>query len=496
MKALIPVLVVSTTTMMVSIIMLVRNCTFSEFVFHCKNLFNRLLSNIRNILIRIKIHELINRLKIPEVIAFIKPKVSRILQSVQWTKISYKIRQFIRISKLKEIFNNLHYGDRIGRFSSRFLQKSEARESSEISVAKESDTLNSRILLKNKKTDSDIDILTVEIYGSIRLNEEDSENKTANLKISILDITDGIKKAEPVMARNKQCLADGKTQQSAFYHTTSLGRLIHQVTTISNWTAVAQIPLDKLYLARKGPRKLQFEISVFINGNSDELTNTKTIFEYDNPLTGYLDLKENIERTKTLTVALAFAIGAADGNLNDRELEQIKIWSLNNFIEQSEGNTEKEKRKIFKALDKTATFFHKGNRLNIQQICDEAARISPAGQRYDILKLCLKVAQVKDKVGTEELSLLKDIAGWLELDNDKFRLLIQKYLPIDMHEERDIETILGITSDMTKEIARKKLNREYSKWNARVTNSDPNIQTQADQMLKLIAEVRNQYITK
>jgi hypothetical protein len=38
------------------------------------------------------------------------------------------------------------------------------------------------------------------------------------------------------------------------------------------------------------------------------------------------------------------------------------------------------------------------------------------------------------------------------------------------------------------------LNKEYSKWSARVTNTDPEIQSQADQMLKLIAEARSNYI--
>jgi len=65
-----------------------------------------------------------------------------------------------------------------------------------------------------------------------------------------------------------------------------------------------------------------------------------------------------------------------------------------------------------------------------------------------------------------------------------------------MHEVRDIETILGISSDMSKEKVRQHLNKEYSKWNSRVTNADPDIQNQADQMLNLIAEARNQYTTE
>jgi len=39
------------------------------------------------------------------------------------------------------------------------------------------------------------------------------------------------------------------------------------------------------------------------------------------------------------------------------------------------------------------------------------------------------------------------------------------------------------------------LTKEYSKWNARVTNSDPEIRRQADLMLSLIAEAKNEYVT-
>ena len=71
--------------------------------------------------------------------------------------------------------------------------------------------------------------------------------------------------------------------------------------------------------------------------------------------------------------------------------------------------------------------------------------------------------------------------------------MMEKIIPLDMLDSKDYEAVLGVTSDMTGETARTHLNREYAKWNSRVTNSDPKIQCQADQMLKLIAEARTQY---
>ena len=58
-----------------------------------------------------------------------------------------------------------------------------------------------------------------------------------------------------------------------------------------------------------------------------------------------------------------------------------------------------------------------------------------------------------------------------------------------------MQAILGVSADMDEQKTREQLNREYRKWIARVTSSDPEIQSQADQMIKLIAEARSAYMT-
>ena len=93
------------------------------------------------------------------------------------------------------------------------------------------------------------------------------------------------------------------------------------------------------------------------------------------------------------------------------------------------------------------------------------------------------------------MALLKNLAQWLEVDMNRFREMVEKILPISMHEVRDEEVILGVSADMSRERTRQQLNREYSKWNSRVTSSNPEIQRQADQMLKLIAEARSAYVS-
>ena len=304
-----------------------------------------------------------------------------------------------------------------------------------------------------------------------------------------MDVTEPRSQGEPVQARVKQWQMP---DSSVFCYNAELGKLPHQITTISNWTSVVQLRLDWLVLRRKGKRNLLFNVSIFPAKGSEQLACARCTFAYDNPAFGYIDLKENVQRTKTLAVALAFAVSAADNKLYDCEVELIKKWARDN-IGLSEASN-KARRKLEKALNETIAFFRDGNQLNSYDICREIVEIATPADCYDILNLCLHVAQANGSVTKEELAVLKNLAGWLEVDVNKFRAMMEKILPIDMHEVRDVEAILGVTSDMSKEKARRRLNKEYSKWSARVTNSDPEIQIQADQMLKLIAEARSQYV--
>jgi len=342
-----------------------------------------------------------------------------------------------------------------------------------------------------KEKDEVYDAFNVDICGSIQARENGCQSL---ITISLRDVTDG--SSTPVQAWINQGASPSGPNLSPFCRRVELGRLPQQVTVLSDWTTVAQIRIDSLVFARKGKRNVQLEASISAADNDEELSRTRCVFDYDNPTHGYLDLQENAERTKVLAVALAFAVSAADNELCIPEIELIENWARDNILENSNRATEKDARKLEKVLSRTVAFFREGNKLDTYRICKEIVKLAPVAQRYDILDLCLYVARADGFVAAEESALLKDLASWLEVDAEKFRLMMEKVLPIHMHEVKDVEAILGLTSDMSKEKARQHLNREYSRWNARVTNADPGIQSQADQMLKLIMEARGQYTTE
>lgn len=347
--------------------------------------------------------------------------------------------------------------------------------------------LNCRIQLSSLIEDNFfIDAFTVQIAGMIHAP---TDMHNAILQIFITDITDEVHNSEPVHSRIKEWQME---DSPVFCYRADLGKLPHKTTTLSDWTDVAQLHIDWLTFPQRGTRNLKFSISILSQKTGQELACAVCAFSYDNLEYGYIDLQENIQRTRTLAVSLAFAVSAVDGRLYDCEIEIIKEWARNNL--DISNASDKARQKIEKALNNTVAFFSQGNQLDTYKICQEIVEIVPLAERYDILDLCLRVAQANGVASTEEIALLKNFAHWLEVDMDRFRDMVEKILPISMHEVKDEEVILGVSADMSRESTRQQLNREYSKWNSRVTSSNPEIQRQADQMLKLIAEARSAYI--
>jgi len=347
--------------------------------------------------------------------------------------------------------------------------------------------LNCRVrLVRDLKSGLVSDVFAVEICGSVNAPGDDCE---AILRAVVLDVTDSARDPSPVHAKAGQWQMG---DSPAFCYSAELGKLTSRHTVLSDWTAVAQLRPEWLLFPRKGRRDLQFRASILSRRNTQALAHAEYTLSYENSDLGYVDMEENSRRTKTLAVALAFTVSASDGRLFKSEVDVIKNWARDNVC-LSQGS-DKARRMLEKALNKTLAFFRDGNQLNTYEICKEIAEIAPLADRYDILDLCLRVARAKGSAAPEELALLNDLAAWLEVDPDVFRGMAERILPVSMHQVRNTEAVLGVTSDMSKENTRQRLNKEYSKWNARVTNSDPQIQAQADQMLSLIAEARRQYV--
>ncbi len=348
------------------------------------------------------------------------------------------------------------------------------------------DTFNCRVrVTANENSRPDASTFTAEICGLIDSQDRGGD---AALHISIADITEGPDRAAPVYAHGDEHNIE---QHPPFRYATDLGKLPPGPTTLSDWTIVARLRCDRLWLPCKGTRLLQFECTVAISGDGCELAHAQSTCAYENNDIGYLDFEQNCQRAVNLGVGLAFAVSASDNKLFNCEIDLIKNWARSHVS--LSDQSEKAQRQLEKQLDKTVTFFRRGNHLSTEGVCREIVTIAPAAERYDILELCLRVAQAKGMAAPEELAILSDLASWLEVDSDRFHAMMEKILPVGIHQVQDSITTLGITDEMSHDQIIQHLTREYGKWNSRVTNPDPQVRKQADQMLKLISETREQY---
>ncbi|MBN1359714.1 MAG: hypothetical protein JW993_03930 [Sedimentisphaerales bacterium] len=329
-------------------------------------------------------------------------------------------------------------------------------------------------------------VLIIDLCGTI---ESPGDGHEVYLDVALHDVTDEPAQRMPVLNRPK---AGPIQPTSEFAFQTDMGKLCRRATVLEDWTSVAKISPEWFVLPRQGHRSLQFSVAIASRETDARLAAATCVAPYENIEIGYLDVEDNIQRAKTLAVGLAFSVAAAKNELLDCEIDVIHGWVRTNFgsADVSSG----ARLELERALQKTAAFFRRGGQLNVRDICTEVVEIAPMVGRLDILDLCLRVAGAKGQVTAPELNQLKNLAAWLQVDRSRLRTMVEKRLPVSMHQSQDEEMILGVTTDMSSEEARRQLNREYAKWSSRVISSDPAIRKQADQMLNLIANARTQYV--
>ncbi len=278
----------------------------------------------------------------------------------------------------------------------------------------------------------------------------------------------------------------------AFCYKEYNGKIPQTKTVLTDWVAVTNIPTEILNFPRKGNIKLKFVTSLISRQTGEELACAETLLDYDNRKLGYIDVRENARRTEVLTWQLALSVCAVSDQLDPTSTEIIAEWiDLRDALQpqQEEASSQRLKTEFDNALANSDTV----NLFDTEQTCAELMSIATIVEIYDAMDLCLRVIAAREAARPEQTAFISNIARLLDLDETKFREMTQKRLPLAMHQQHDLEFILGITADMSPEHRRKRLNDEYQKWNARVNHPDKAIQSQADQMLTLIAEARNSF---
>jgi len=321
-----------------------------------------------------------------------------------------------------------------------------------------------------------------------------SEGCEVNVQVLIADVADDLSEPKPVLSTVRQFQME---DSPAFCFRTHIGNLPASRTILSNWTPIAQIRADLLRFPRKGKRTLKFVTSIISVAGDRELACGVATVNYQNSHTGYIDAKENQQRSEILSIRLAGALCLSAGQVNESAAEVVTNW-LSARIKPSANKDDRARRRdeLKQSLQDALGTCGTNNRSDIDAVCREMAETATIIERYEAMELCLQVARATGIINPENIAMLTNLANLLGLDPDKFLAMVQKTLPLDIYEKQDVHFILGITADMASDEVRRRLNREYRKWNARVTHPNQDTRTQANRMLSLIAKARAKYVRK
>jgi hypothetical protein len=329
----------------------------------------------------------------------------------------------------------------------------------------------------------------VEIKGLITAP---SDNHDTRLRVTIDDLSDG--QPQPVRCAS---IRHQKGSSGIFLYEEPNGRIPQCRTELANWVTVASLPVAMFTFARKGQRRLSFRVALVSCETGEMLAAAKTQFVYTNENLGYEDASTNNARTRQLGVTIALAMAIADDDVADAELSVIKNWAASklgtgdndDFVPDAQLD-----RQLEKALHQAIKFFSTGGRIDIRALCSEIIDLAPESERFELIRLCVSVARADGQVTEPEMELLNRLGLWLLLDRTKLRQMFEQLIPDDISTFKNPDAVLGITSDMDPELIRRYLNEEYRRWNARVTNSDPNVRQRAERVMAMIAEARQKYV--
>lgn len=212
---------------------------------------------------------------------------------------------------------------------------------------------------------------------------------------------------------------------------------------------------------------------------------------------GFMENLLNRDEIEKASIQVALAIAAADGNLNQKELNEIKKWA-NLAIFGLDEDKAKEKKKNLTKFIKESYEIAKAKKLSLSTLLEVINDKALKEQKYELIDLLLKVVGADDTLSKEEDKMLVSIVKKLNIDQNTFNEMKNKTLAVIGKIETSAssesgEELLGLSKDMTDAEKCKELRKLFSKWNGQTNSTNKKIKSRAQEMTKLIAELRSKY---
>jgi hypothetical protein len=278
---------------------------------------------------------------------------------------------------------------------------------------------------------------------------------------------------------------------------------------LSEWTTMLTVPKEVLVFPASGERRMGFQFSAiaannpphFEYGFTDGSTGLmyavcSTTRQYENQDEGYQDGPENRRITLHAAIELSLHMAGLGGEVGRPEAEVVKKW-MASVVEGMPEEIRKAEKSEMGAVAKRAFNAAVNGESEIAPIVTRMNGAASQQEKYNALELCMDVMAADGKAEAAEMEALDRIANMLRVDNQAYRELREQRIAklSDVEEVSDnLNTMLGITPEMTPDEVRSHLSAEYRKWNSRVGHADEKIRSRAEQMLLLIGDARSKFV--
>ena len=276
-------------------------------------------------------------------------------------------------------------------------------------------------------------------------------------------------------------------------------------TYFPDWSLFVPVPVDFIVPPHKGKRRIKFLLCVADTATTVErggLTDTSGLqhistkildFNFKEP--GYMDELVNRDKVEDLTIKLGMCMAAADGTLDQKELNIIKTWAKN-LTSLLEDDKAQERNAHFSKFLKSSAIAAKTNKISLSSLVKDFNDIASKTQKYTAMQLLLDISGADGTLSKEEDVFINKIAKTTGINLSTFKEMKNKVIAnvdnIDLSEKPSEESF-GITEDMDDPEKCKVLRKEYTKWNGQTNHKDTKKKKRAKEMVKIIANLRKQY---
>ena len=353
--------------------------------------------------------------------------------------------------------------------------------------------------LPPKDTGLTVDCYNVEMTGMISHPTEDQ----VKIILLIQDVTDNDDENDagtPILSAHEAFAEKGSRVLGVERIYESSSR-----TYFPDWSLFVPVPVDFIVPPHKGKRRIKFLLCVADTATTVErggLTDTSGLqhistkildFNFKEP--GYMDELVNRDKVEDLTIKLGMCMAAADGTLDQKELNIIKTWAKN-LTSLLEDDKAQERNAHFSKFLKSSAIAAKTNKISLSSLVKDFNDIASKTQKYTAMQLLLDISGADGTLSKEEDVFINKIAKTTGINLSTFKEMKNKVIAnvdnIDLSEKPSEESF-GITEDMDDAEKMKVLRKEYTKWNGQTNHKDVKKKKRAKEMVKIIADLRKQY---